>query len=48
MNAPTPLEAPELLPPADSLAHLRAARNFGADAVYVGKPRYKLRGRHEE
>ena len=48
MNAPTPLKAPELLLPAGSLAHLRAACDFGADAVYVGQPRYSLRARRNE
>ncbi|TSE27813.1 tRNA 5-hydroxyuridine modification protein YegQ [Tepidimonas aquatica] len=38
--------APELLLPAGSLAHLRAAFDFGADAVYAGQPRYSLRARN--
>ncbi|MEW6695026.1 MAG: tRNA 5-hydroxyuridine modification protein YegQ [Pseudomonadota bacterium] len=40
--------APELLLPAGSLAHLRAAFDFGADAVYAGQPRYSLRARNNE
>ncbi|MCS6811240.1 MAG: tRNA 5-hydroxyuridine modification protein YegQ [Tepidimonas sp.] len=39
---------PELLLPAGSLAHLRAAFDFGADAVYAGQPRYSLRARNNE
>ncbi|MDR3221304.1 MAG: U32 family peptidase [Candidatus Accumulibacter sp.] len=40
--------APELLAPAGSLAMLRAALAFGADAVYAGQPRYSLRVRNNE
>ncbi|MDM7455917.1 MAG: tRNA 5-hydroxyuridine modification protein YegQ [Tepidimonas sp.] len=40
--------SPELLLPAGSLAHLRAAFDFGADAVYAGQPRYSLRARNNE
>lgn len=40
--------APELLLPAGSLAHLRTAFDFGADAVYAGQPRYSLRARNNE
>ncbi|MDR3298551.1 MAG: tRNA 5-hydroxyuridine modification protein YegQ [Candidatus Accumulibacter sp.] len=40
--------APELLSPAGSLAMLRAAFAFGADAVYAGQPRYSLRARNNE
>jgi putative protease len=40
--------APELLLPAGSLRHLRAAFDFGADAVYAGQPRYSLRARNNE
>ncbi|MFM2055391.1 MAG: hypothetical protein RL456_3428 [Pseudomonadota bacterium] len=44
MNRP----APELLLPAGSLAKMRAAYDFGADAVYAGQPRYSLRARNNE
>jgi putative protease len=40
--------APELLLPAGSLAKMRAAYDFGADAVYAGQPRYSLRARNNE
>ena len=36
----TTLKAPELLLPAGSLDKMRAAYDFGADAVYAGQPRY--------
>ncbi|HEX5784928.1 MAG TPA: tRNA 5-hydroxyuridine modification protein YegQ [Burkholderiaceae bacterium] len=39
---------PELLLPAGSLAKMRAAYDFGADAVYAGQPRYSLRARNNE
>ena len=39
---------PELLAPAGSLAMMRAALAFGADAVYAGQPRYSLRVRNNE
>jgi len=42
------LKAPELLLPAGSLDKLRAAYDFGADAVYAGQPRYSLRARNNE
>ncbi len=42
------LKSPELLLPAGSLAHMRAAYDFGADAVYAGQPRYSLRARNNE
>jgi len=48
MNASTSLKAPELLLPAGSLAKMRAAYDFGADAVYAGQPRYSLRARNNE
>jgi U32 family peptidase len=40
--------SPELLLPAGSLAKMRAAFDFGADAVYAGQPRYSLRARNNE
>jgi putative protease len=42
------LKTPELLLPAGTLAHLRYAYDFGADAVYAGQPRYSLRARNNE
>ncbi len=45
MNA---LKAPELLLPAGSLEKMRAAYDFGADAIYAGQPRYSLRARNNE
>jgi hypothetical protein len=44
----TILKAPELLLPAGSLDKMRAAYDFGADAVYAGQPRYSLRARNNE
>jgi U32 family peptidase len=44
----TNLKAPELLLPAGSLAKMRAAYDFGADAIYAGQPRYSLRARNNE
>ena len=41
-------KSPELLLPAGSLAKMRAAYDFGADAVYAGQPRYSLRARNNE
>lgn len=38
--------SPELLLPAGSLEKMRAAYDFGADAVYAGQPRYSLRARN--
>ncbi len=43
-----PLKAPELLLPAGSLEKMRAAYDFGADAIYAGQPRYSLRARNNE
>ena len=42
------IKSPELLLPAGSLAKMRAAYDFGADAVYAGQPRYSLRARNNE
>ncbi len=42
------MKTPELLLPAGSLHRMRAAFNFGADAVYAGQPRYSLRARNNE
>ncbi|GAB4400732.1 MAG: tRNA 5-hydroxyuridine modification protein YegQ [Rhodoferax sp.] len=39
---------PELLAPAGSLAMLRTALAFGANAVYAGQPRYSLRVRNND
>ena len=36
---------PELLAPAGSIHHVRAALSYGADAVYAGIPRWSLRVR---
>jgi putative protease len=42
------IKKPELLLPAGSLDKMRAAYDFGADAVYAGQPRYSLRARNNE
>jgi putative protease len=47
-NGGVMLKPPELLLPAGSLAKMRAAYDFGADAVYAGQPRYSLRARNNE
>ncbi|NMM82059.1 U32 family peptidase [Acidovorax sp. SRB_14] len=41
-------KSPELLLPAGSLERMRAAYDYGADAVYAGQPRYSLRARNNE
>ena len=41
-------KAPELLLPAGDLDRMRAAFDFGADAVYAGQPRYSLRARNND
>ena len=48
MSENTPPYIPELLAPAGSLAMMRAAFAFGANAVYAGQPRYSLRVRNNE
>ena len=40
------MKTPELLLPAGSLEKMRAAYDYGADAVYAGQPRYSLRARN--
>jgi putative protease len=42
------MRVPELLAPAGTLEKMRAAYDFGADAVYAGQPRYSLRARNNE
>ncbi len=42
------MNAPELLAPAGTLQHMRAAFAYGADAVYAGLPRYGLRVREND
>lgn len=42
------MKAPELLLPAGGLERMRAAFDYGADAVYAGTPRYSLRARNNE
>lgn len=42
------MKAPELLLPAGNLEKMRAAYDYGADAVYAGQPRYSLRARNNE
>jgi len=42
------MKTPELLAPAGTLEKMRAAFDFGADAVYAGQPRYSLRARNNE
>lgn len=48
MPITTSLSAAELLAPAGSLAMLRTALAYGADAVYAGQPRYSLRVRNND
>jgi len=42
------MKTPELLSPAGTLQHMRAAFAYGADAVYAGLPRYGLRVRENK
>ena len=42
------IKAPELLLPAGTLDKMRAAYDYGADAVYAGQPRYSLRARNND
>ncbi len=42
------MKSPELLLPAGGLERMRAAYDFGADAVYAGQPRYSLRARNND
>ena len=42
------MKSPELLLPAGGMDRMRAAFDFGADAVYAGQPRYSLRARNNE
>ena len=42
------MKAPELLLPAGGLDKMRAAYDYGADAVYAGQPRYSLRARNND
>ena len=42
------MKSPELLAPAGTLQHMRAAFAYGADAVYAGLPRYGLRVREND
>lgn len=42
------MKSPELLLPAGGLERMRAAYDYGADAVYAGSPRYSLRARNNE
>jgi U32 family peptidase len=47
-NSGVNIKTPELLLPAGTLQRMRAAFDFGADAVYAGQPRYSLRARNNE
>lgn len=42
------MKSPELLLPAGGPERMRAAFDYGADAVYAGSPRYSLRARNNE
>ncbi|MBV8659443.1 MAG: U32 family peptidase, partial [Burkholderiales bacterium] len=42
------MKAPELLLPAGDLERMRAAYDYGADAVYAGQPRYSLRASNND
>ncbi len=42
------VKVPELLLPAGDLERMRAAYDYGADAVYAGQPRYSLRARNND
>ena len=48
LNDRESMKSPELLLPAGTLDKMRAAYDYGADAVYAGQPRYSLRARNND